>query len=123
MKNTFLLLLASLSFSFISSLDADAQTVTPHVNGFTIGRSNGISSNFLQISRSESNVLIDILTKNVSGNGTGIDRIVPDSSYEMVNDLRSFSIVQNKNTNNSGESETVINNSAFSGFNHSIFLD
>ena len=57
------------------------------------------------------------------GNGSGIDRIVPDSSYEMINDLRSFSVVQNKNTNNSGESETVINNSAFSGFNHSIFLD
>ena len=123
MKNSFLFLLASLSFLFIPSLDAEAQSLTPRVNGFTIGRSNGISSQFLQISRSESNVLIDIVTKNVTGNGSGIDRIVPDSSYEMINDLRSFSVVQNKNTNNSGESETVINNSAFSGFNHSIFLD
>jgi hypothetical protein len=111
------------SLSIFDSYAAQAQSMTPLVNGFSIGRSNGISSNFTQITRSESNVLIDIVKKNVVGNSTGLDRIIPDSSYKVIDNDQSFSIVQNKNTNNSGSSETIRQNSAFTGFNHSIFSD
>lgn len=102
--------------------NASAQSMSALYNGFSIGRSTGISSNFLQVSQSESNLLIDILTQNVKGDSTGYNRAIPDKNYSIDNKLDPFSIVINRNSNSGGSSETRINNSVFSGHTHSIFM-
>ena len=50
---------------FLFAGNASAQSMRALSNGFSIGRSTGISSNFLQISNSEANLIIDILNQNV----------------------------------------------------------
>ena len=116
-------ILASILFLFITSSEsASSQTMRPLSNGFSIGRSSGISSNFLQISNSEANALVDILSKNVSGNLSGHPRAIPDDEYTINDNLIPFSIIINKNSNSGGSSETRINNSVFSGHTHSIFV-
>ena len=107
---------------FLSAGNASAQSMQALSNGFSIGRSTGISSNFLQISNSEANLIIDILNQNVKGDSTGFDRAIPDKNYSIVNKLDPFSIVINRNSNSGGSSETRINNSVFSGHSHSIFM-
>ena len=108
--------------TFSLCLPARSQSLRPTTNGFSFGRSSGISSSFTQISRSEANYLVDIVTKNVSGNDSGIERFVPDQFYSTIDDQKSFSVLFNKSGNTSGSSETVIRNSAFSGFSNTIFL-
>ena len=105
-----------------SSQSATAQTMRALSNGFSIGRSSGISSSFRQISSSEANAIIDILSQNVTGDSSGYPRAIPDDNYTIKNNLEPFNIVIERDTNSAGSSETIINNSAFSGFNHSIFL-
>jgi len=107
--------------ALLTNANAYAQRLTPLSNGFSIGRSTGISSTFRQISKSESNVLIDVLTKNVVGDGSGHDRIIPDDYYNIVNPQEPFAVVQERDANNAGTSETMINNSSFVGFNHTVF--
>ncbi len=107
--------------ALVSNTNAYAQRITPLSNGFSIGRSTGISSSFRQISKSESNVLIDIVTKNVVGDGSGYDRIIPDDYYKVVNPQEPFGVVQERDSNSAGTSETMINNSSFVGFSHSVF--
>lgn len=114
--------LAGISIVLIASCSsASAQTMRALSNGFTIGRSTGISSNFRQISNSEANAIVDILSQNVDGDSSGYPRAIPDKNYSIANELEPFSITINKNTNSAGSSETRINNSVFSGHSHSIF--
>ena len=120
MKNKYLILATLLLFS--NSQNACAQSMRALSNGFSIGRSTGISSNFRQISHSEANHLIDILKQNISGDLTGYERAIPDKNYTIDNNLDPFSIVINRNSNTSGSSETNITNSVFSGHNHNIFM-
>jgi len=113
----------SFLFLLIASADkASSQSMRALSNGFSIGRSTGISSNFRQISHAEANYLIDILEQNISGDSTGYSRAIPDKNYSINNKLEPFSIVINRNSNNAGSSETIINNSVFSGHSHSIFM-
>ena len=105
-----------------SSQGATAQTMRALSNGFSIGRSSGISSTFRQITHSEANAIIDILSQNVSGDSSGYTRAIPDNYYTIKNNLEPFNIVIERDTNSGGSSETLINNSAFSGHNHSIFM-
>ena len=120
MKSKHLILTTLLFFSTAQS--AYAQSMRALSNGFSIGRSTGISSNFRQISNSEANHLIDILKQNISGDLTGYERAIPDKNYTIVNDLDPFSIVINRNSNTGGSSETNITNSVFSGHSHNIFM-
>jgi len=109
-------------FLFTSIQSATAQTMRALSNGFTIGRTSGISSTFRQITHSEANAIIDILTQNVSGDSSGFPRAIPDDNYTIDNNLEPFSIVIERDTNSSGSSETFKNSSFFSGHNHSIFM-
>ena len=120
MNKRILLALIPLLIGYAGS--ASAQSMRALSNGFSIGRSTGISSNFRQISDSEANLIIDILSQNVKGDSTGHIRAIPDKNYTIINKLDPFNIVINRNSNSGGSSETRINNSVFSGNSHSIFM-
>ena len=66
-----------------SSQSAAAQTMRALSNGFSIGRSSGISSTFRQITHSEANAIIDISSQNVSGDSSGYTRAIPDDNYTL----------------------------------------
>ena len=118
-KKIFILII---TFLLTSVGKASAQSMRALSNGFSVSRSTGISSSFLQLSNSEANLIIDILTQNVNGDSSGYARAIPDENYSIENVLDPFSIVINRNSNSGGSSETRINNSVFSGHNHSIFM-
>ena len=120
MKNKKILI--PLLFLLLTPGNASAQSMRALSNGYSIGRSTGISSNFLQLSNSEANLIIDIFTQNLKGDSSGYSRAIPDKNYSIVNKLDPFSIIINRNSNSGGSSETRINNSVFSGHNHSLFL-
>lgn len=113
---------AILFLLFTSGERVSAQVMRALSNGFSIGRSTGISSNLLQITKSDSSNLIDIQTKNVSGDSSGYPRAIPDHFYTIDDEEVPFSIIINNNSNSGGSSQTRINNSVFSGHSHSIFL-
>ena len=114
--------LLSFSFLFLAlGEEASAQSMRALSNGFSLGRSSGISSNFRQISNAEANSIIDIFTQNITGDSKGYSRAIPDQNYTIDNKLDPFSVVINRNSNSAGSSETIINNSAFSGFSLNIF--
>ena len=119
----YLKILLSIVFLLFTSGDrVSAQVMRALSNGFSIGRSSGISSNFLQISKGEANNLIDIQSKNVSGDSSGYPRAIPDQFYTIDDELVPFSVIINNNSNSGGSSQTRINNSVFTGHSHSIFL-
>lgn len=94
---------------------AHGQQLVPSSNGFSYGTSSGISSFYRQENRSSASVLQQVLTMNVSPLEPGSELFRIDSP------LKSFSVIEVRQNQSAGDSQTTVGVSLITGNNFSVF--
>lgn len=94
---------------------ASAQQLVPGSQGFTYGTTSGTSSFYRQQSRSEASVIQQVLLLNAAPLAPGSDR------YSITNPAEAFSVVDERQSQSAGDSETTTGRTSVSGSNFSVF--
>lgn len=101
-----------LSTTLLATTTGQAQQLVPSANGFSYGTSSGNSSFYRQESRSEANMLIQVLTTNVVPMGDG---------YSIVDPSKSFAVNEQRRKESATDSQITVGGAAFSGSSYSVF--
>lgn len=101
-----------LSSAGLPTPSGQAQQLVPSANGFSYGTSSGSSSFYRQESRSEANMLIQVLTTNVVPVGDG---------YSIVDPNNSFAVNEQRLSNSAADSQITVGGTTFSGSSYSVF--
>jgi hypothetical protein len=101
-----------LSSAVLPTTSGQAQQLVPSANGFSYGTSSGNSSFYRQESRSEANMLIQVLTTNVVPVGDG---------YSIVDPNKSFAVNEQRLKESAADRQITVGGATFSGSSYSVF--